>query len=101
MTSCRQTSFLAKLSVGNGRMKPTVFRRTLLILTFLSSVAALLLPVAAFGQNCSLCYTQAAGAGSRFIQALRSGILILVLPPMAICVALFIMAYRKRNTFDE
>jgi hypothetical protein len=34
-----------------------------------------------FSQSCALCYTQAASAGARMIQALRSGILILIVPP--------------------
>jgi hypothetical protein len=63
--------------------------------------AALVVPSLTSAQNCALCYTQAAGAGSRMIQALRSGILILVFPPMAICIAITIMAYRKRNQFNE
>jgi hypothetical protein len=58
-------------------------------------------PAAAFGQNCALCYTQAGGAGSRMIQALRSGILIMVIPPVLICLGLTVMAYRKRNQFNE
>jgi ABC-type Fe3+ transport system permease subunit len=64
-------------------------------------LAALWIPDLAFAQNCALCYSQAAGGGSRLIQALRSGILILVIPPMAICVGIAVMAYRKRNTFNE
>ena len=64
-------------------------------------LAALLTPALVFAQNCALCYSQAAGSGSRLIQALRSGILILVLPPMLICVGLAVMAYRKRNNFNE
>jgi hypothetical protein len=32
---------------------------------------------------------------------LRSGILILVLPPMLICIGLAVMTYRKRNQFNE
>lgn len=55
----------------------------------------------AHAQNCALCYTQAAGGGSRLIQALRSGILVLVIPPMSICIGLTVMAYRRRNQFDE
>jgi hypothetical protein len=35
------------------------------------------------------------------IQALRSGILILVFPPMLISIGLAVMAYRKRNQFNE
>lgn len=63
--------------------------------------AGLLSPVFSFAQNCALCYTQAAGSGSRMIHALKSGILILMIPPMAICIGLTVMAYRKRNQFNE
>jgi len=54
-----------------------------------------------FAQNCALCYTQAAGSGSRMIHALKSGILILMIPPMCICIGLTVMAYKKRNQFNE
>ena len=64
-------------------------------------VALFWLPVATFGQSCALCYSQAAGAGSRVIQALRSGILVLVIPPVLICIGLTVMAYKKRNQFNE
>jgi hypothetical protein len=60
-----------------------------------------MIPTLAFAQSCSLCYSQAAGSGTRLIQALRSGILILVFPPMLICIGLAVMAYRKRNQFHE
>jgi hypothetical protein len=55
----------------------------------------------AWGQSCSLCYTQAASAGSRMIQALRSGILVLIFPPMVICIGLTILTYRKKDRFHE
>jgi len=64
-------------------------------------LVALLLPALAHAQNCALCYTQAAGSGQRMIQALRSGILVLMLPPMAISIGIAVMAYRKRNQFNE
>jgi hypothetical protein len=64
-------------------------------------LAALWIPVSASAQNCALCYTQAAGSGARVIQALRGGILILMIPPILICAALTVMAYRKRNEFAE
>jgi hypothetical protein len=63
--------------------------------------AALLLPTLAWAQGCALCYTQAAGSGSRVIQALKSGILLLVVPPMLICLVITWMAYKKRNQFNE
>jgi hypothetical protein len=62
---------------------------------------ALLTPSITLAQNCALCYTQAAGAGSKMIHALKSGILILMIPPMCICVGLTYMAYKKRNQFNE
>ena len=53
----------------------------------------------AFSQSCSLCYTQAASAGGRMIQALRSGILILIVPPTFMSVGMIVIVYRKRNQF--
>jgi hypothetical protein len=64
-------------------------------------IAALAVPALTYAQNCSLCYTQAASAGSRMIAALKSGILILVAPPMLICLGIAWMAYKKRNQFNE
>ncbi|PYU72160.1 MAG: hypothetical protein DMG49_08160 [Acidobacteria bacterium] len=64
-------------------------------------IAALAMPGFVCAQNCALCYTQAAGAGSRMIAALKSGILILVAPPMLICLGIAWMAYKKRNQFNE
>jgi hypothetical protein len=63
--------------------------------------AALAAPALLSAQSCALCYSQAAGSGSHLIQALRSGILILVFPPMLISIGLAVMAYRKRNQFNE
>jgi len=64
-------------------------------------VLSSLVPSLAAAQNCALCYTQAAASGSRMIQALRSGILILAIPPMVICLGISWMAYKKRNQFNE
>ena len=55
----------------------------------------------AYAQGCALCYTQAASAGRRMIQALRSGILVLIFPPMGICVGLTVLSYKKRNHFHD
>jgi hypothetical protein len=72
-----------------------------LVLRGAALLAALITPTLVFAQSCALCYSQAAGAGARLIQALRSGILILVLPPMLICIGIGFMTYRKRNQFNE
>jgi len=65
----------------------------------LVGLALLTLAQPAFSQNCALCYTQAASAGARMIQALRSGILVLIVPPMFMWVAVTVIVYRKRNQF--
>jgi len=62
---------------------------------------SLAIPALTFAQSCALCYTQAAGSGSRMIAALRSGILILAIPPTLICAGITWMAYKKRNQFNE
>jgi hypothetical protein len=63
----------------------------------LMALIILLAPVPAFAQSCSLCYTQAASSGSRMIQALKSGILILIAPPTFMTIGLIFVCYRKRN----
>jgi hypothetical protein len=65
------------------------------------AAVSLLAPTLTWAQNCALCYTQAAGSGSRMIAALRSGILILAIPPMLICSGIAWMAYKKRNQFND
>ena len=60
-----------------------------------------LLSPSAFPQNCALCYTQAASSGARMIEALRSGILVLILPPTLMWIVLMVIVYRKRNQFKH
>ena len=57
----------------------------------------LLAPLQALSQSCALCYTQAASSGSHMIQALRSGILILIVPPTFMSIGLIFVCYSKRN----
>jgi hypothetical protein len=68
-----------------------------LIGCLLLGLMVLLAPAPAFSQSCALCYTQAASAGARMIQALRSGILILIAPPTFMTIGLIFVCYRKRN----
>ncbi len=56
---------------------------------------------ASYAQSCALCYTQAAGAGHRFIQGLRTGILVLIVPPMFMSVGITVLAYKKRNRTND
>jgi hypothetical protein len=56
-----------------------------------------LLAVPAFGQSCALCYTQAASAGRSMIAALRSGILVLIIPPTLGTIGMIFVVHRRRN----
>ena len=56
---------------------------------------------ACYAQSCALCYTQAAGSGHRMIQGLRSGILVLIVPPMFMSVGITVLTYRKRNRTND
>jgi hypothetical protein len=72
----------------------SLFRRTAFWLLVLG---VLVISAPAFSQSCALCYTQAASAGARMIQALRSGILILIIPPTLGSVGMIFLLHQKRN----
>ena len=61
------------------------------------ALLAVAAPVPLFSQSCALCYTQAAASGSKMIQALKSGILILIVPPTIGTVGLIFLVHRRTN----
>ena len=63
----------------------------------LAGLVLLLTAVPAFSQSCALCYTQAASAGARMIEALKSGILVLIVPPTLGSIGMLFIVHRKRN----
>ena len=65
-----------------------------------SVVILLCLPAVTSAQGCALCYQSAASAGQRAIQALRNGIVILIIPPLFICSAITYLVYRRRDLHD-
>ena len=66
-----------------------------------AGVILLLTALPAFSQNCALCYTQAASAGARMIQALKSGILILIVPPTLGSIGMIFVVRRRNNLFKR
>jgi hypothetical protein len=74
------------------------------ICAWLAHLAGLLVvlasPIAARGQGCAMCYTTAASAHAAAIQALRSGVLILLVPPLVMMGVILIVVYRYRNRFN-
>jgi hypothetical protein len=68
---------------------------------FLTAAAVVCLNALAHAQSCALCYTQAASSGSRIIHGLRSGIIVLIIPPALMSIGITALAYRKRNQFHD
>ncbi len=54
------------------------------------------LPAAA---QCVMCYTTTAGSGARTIEALKMGILIMLVPTLAIFAGIFFLVYRRRDSW--
>lgn len=80
--------------------KIRINKSSLLLLGVLATIALAAVP-AASAQGCALCYQSAASAGARAIQALRNGIVILIIPPFFICTAITYLVYRRRNIHNQ
>jgi len=51
----------------------------------------------AIAQGCAMCYQTAAASGAPVREALRHGILILLLPAISLFLGIFAYIYRRRN----
>ena len=54
-----------------------------------------------YAQGCAMCYQSAAASGARLIHALKSGIVVLIIPPLLMTGAFARLVYRRRNLFNE
>jgi hypothetical protein len=48
-----------------------------------------------------MCYQSAAASGARLIHALKSGIVVLMIPPLLMTGVFARLVYRRRNLFHE
>ena len=64
-------------------------------------IALLAVPALASAQGCAMCYNNAAAANPAAIHALRSGILVLMIPPVLIFTGVCLFALRNRNRFND
>ena len=62
----------------------------------LVGLIALVAPHAA-AQGCAMCYQNASAAGAQGREALRHGILVLLLPTVTLFLGIFGLIYRRRN----
>ena len=69
----------------------------------LAGLAFLLLtsPTYMHAQGCAMCYQSAAASGARLIRALKSGIVIMMIPPLLMTGAFARLVYRRRNVCNE
>jgi len=98
LVSCdsRVSSFESRISnfVSRAlRMLPAAF---CLLLT-----AYCLLPTVLDAQGCAMCYTSASAARSTAKQALASGTLILLAPPIVFFALIIVVVYKHRDKFRE
>jgi hypothetical protein len=84
---------------AKSKMRPA--RSMPLMAMALVALLMLAAPLPAFSQSCALCYTQAASAGTRMIEALRSGILILIVPPTCMSICMIFIMRHKHNQFRD
>jgi hypothetical protein len=92
----RQFPHLRRCTVG--KVKKIILGMPRGLRLFLALAGLFLLAsVPAFSQGCALCYTQAASSGAKMIAALKSGILVLVVPPTLASVGMLFVVHRKRN----
>jgi len=48
-----------------------------------------------------MCYNNAAASGSHTIQALKSGILVLLVPPVLMFIGIFVLLFRSKERFAD
>lgn len=64
-------------------------------------LAVLARPAALSAPGCALCSQSAAAAPPHFMEALMSGMVILMIPAFLICAGIAVLAYRKRKQWVE
>ena len=77
------------------------FRALKWMIGFIEAVLVMTVSAPAFAQGCAMCYNSAAAAKASAIQALRSGVLILLFPVLILFVGILVVAFRSRNRFNQ
>jgi hypothetical protein len=61
----------------------------------------LILAAPVFAQSCAMCYTTVAGGGQGVINALKSGIIVLLIPPLLLFTGLIVTIVRWKQAEPE
>ena len=78
-------------------MDPHNKTRRCLLLLLLCALCASVASPAAFGQGCVMCYSSAAAASSAAMRSLNIGIVVLLLPPLAMFVGILTYTIRRAH----
>ena len=78
-------------------MKIRLTIRSAIFLALGLSLLLVSLDPSAAAQGCAMCYQNASATGPQGAQALRHGILILMLPTLSLFAGIFALIYRRRN----
>jgi hypothetical protein len=78
-------------------MKNSFTIRFALFVVLALSVLLVSVAPSAVAQGCAMCYQNASATGPQGAQALRHGILILMLPTLTLFTGIFALIYRRRN----
>ena len=62
--------------------------------------AVLASPTHVFAQMCPACYSNAAAQTPGLLQALKTGILVMMFPSLLMFIMIFVVVFRRRNSFN-
>ncbi|MFZ3216278.1 MAG: hypothetical protein WA192_09485 [Candidatus Acidiferrales bacterium] len=77
-------------------MRKDILIRATLVLACWVALTALPMPQVS-AQGCAMCYQGAAASGTKGVEALRHGILILLFPTLSLFAGIFGLIYHRRN----
>ncbi len=95
------TRFQFPVSSFHFRISNSEFRFSRWLASALAAFATFASATLANAQGCALCYNTASAMKAAGIAALRHGILILLIPPLAICLGVFYVGYRSRDHYND
>ncbi len=61
---------------------------------------AMAMPALVHAQTCAACYNNAAAQTPGLLHALRTGILVMMFPSLSLFIVIFVVAFRRRNSFN-
>lgn len=86
-----------QISIFKSQIRTVVAR----VVLALAALAALLSAQGVFAQSCPACYANAAAQTPGMLQALKTGILVMMFPSLSMFIVIFAVVYRRRESFND